>query len=219
MNMKNLLPNQLLKRKLFGLLALGPWISGCNGVAGVIGIGDTTSPQRRFKGIGIVLAVDAVPEAELEGVVFYDDRLSTTYASSVVAKRNREIMAIGGARVPTTVRVIWRDHPKPIWGKGGGIDYEGTIIGDYTLAVAERVPQQVLDDIRAHGGGLRLKFRLKPDGVMFGWDIERDGKGTGFSLRYDMPGGDFKEARIVGGKVAEPGWYVGPDGLRVPTDY
>ena len=39
---------------------------------------------------------------------------------------------------------------------------------------------------------LRLKFRLKPDGVLFGWDIERPGGGIS---RFDMPGGDFLETR------------------------
>ena len=36
--------------------------------------------------------------------------------------------------------------------------------------------------------GSRLKFRLKPDGVLFGWDIERPDGGLS---RFDMPGGDF----------------------------
>ena len=42
------------------------------------------------------------------------------------------------------------------------------------------------------GEGLRLKFCLKPDGVLFDWDIEWPN--GGFS-RFDMPGGDFLETR------------------------
>jgi hypothetical protein len=120
MNMKHAIEIQRTKRKLLGLLALWPWISGCNGTAGTFGIGDTASPQRRFKGIGIVLVVDAVPGAEMEGVVFYDDRASTIYAKSLVAKRNRDIMAIGGARVPTTVRVYGEIAPNPYGAKTAG---------------------------------------------------------------------------------------------------
>ena len=185
-------PSQPLKRKLFSVAMLWPWITGCTGTANAGAAVHETNPQLRFRGIGIVLVVDAVPGAQLEGVVFYDDRVVRIFASSVVAKRNRGIMALGGAHVPLTVRVIWREHPKPIWGKDGGIDYEGTIVGDYTIPVAERIPEDLLDSIRSSGGALRLKFRLKPDGVLFGWDIERPGGGIS---RFDMPGGDFLETR------------------------
>lgn len=99
-------------------------------------------------------------------------------------------MGLGGTRVPLTVRAVWRqgagwDNVKKVWS-------EGKIIGDYTIPVADRIPDAVLHDIRAHGGALRLKFRLKPDGVLFGWDIERPGGGIS---KFDMPGGDFTETR------------------------
>jgi hypothetical protein len=74
----------------------------------------------------------------------------------------------------------------------GGIDYDGTIAGDYTIPIAERIPDALVNQIRLHGGGLRLKFRLKPDGVLFGWDLERPDIGL---YRFDMPGGDFLETR------------------------
>jgi hypothetical protein len=161
---------------------------GCNGIVAAANA-SSIDPQRRFRGIGIVLVVDAVPGAEMRQVVFYDDRSTTIYAPSLVAKRNRAIMALGGSRVPLTVRATWRegagwDDVRKIWN-------EGTIIGDYTIPVAEKIPDEVLDDIRAHGGALRLKFRLKPGGVLFGWDIERDGGGIS---KFDMAGGDFLES-------------------------
>ncbi|MDB5797035.1 MAG: hypothetical protein JWP36_937 [Paucimonas sp.] len=93
------------------------------------------------------------------------------------------------------MRVVWRANPKPVWGKNGGIEYEGPIIGDYTIPVAERIPDEVLNDIRAKGGALRLKFRLKPDGVMLGWDIERRAPIGDVSI-HEMPGGDFLETRF-----------------------
>jgi hypothetical protein len=151
-----------------------------------------TDPPHRFRGIGLVLVVDAIPGAELQGVKFYDDRGREFFGSSVVARRNRGILALGSKRVPVTARVIWRRDPKPIWGTMGRIDYEGTIVGDHTIPVAERIPEAVLSEIRSKGGALRLKFRLKPDGVLFGWDIERDGGGIS---KFDMPGGDFLETR------------------------
>lgn len=92
--------------------------------------------------------------------------------------------------MPVTVQTVWRknarfDYSRAMW-------YGGTILGDYTVPVAARIPDEVLRDIRAKGGALRLKFRLKPDGVLFGWDIERPGGGIS---KFDMPGGDFLETR------------------------
>jgi hypothetical protein len=181
--------SQPMKRKLLQLVTLWPWIAGCS----VMARADegTADPQRRFKGIGLILVVDAVPGADMRGVVFYDDRGQQILSSSLVSRRNRGIAALGGGRVPLTVRAIWRDNPKPVWEKGG-IGYEGPIIGDYTIPIAERIPNEVLQNIRLHGGALRLKFRLKPDGVLFGWDIERPGGGIS---KFDMPGGDFLETK------------------------
>lgn len=68
------------------------------------------------------------------------------------------------------------------------------IAGDYTIPVAKRIPDSVLRDIRAHGGSLRLKFRLKPGGVLFGWDIERADPLGNVSV-FEVPGGDFLETR------------------------
>jgi hypothetical protein len=180
------------------LLAVTPWIGACNGG---VRAGDGV---QRFKGVGIVLVVDAVPGVEMEGVVFYDDRGALIYASAVVARRNREIMSLGGAMVPLTVKVVWRTNPKPVWGKSGSIEYEGPVVGDYTIPVADRIPEEVLSDIRAHGGALRLKFRLKPDGVLLGWDIERSLPIPGCdrtknltcnATHFFSPGGDFLETR------------------------
>lgn len=74
-------------------------------------------------------------------------------------------------------------------GPWGG-SYAGKVLGDYTIPVASRIPDEVVREIRKNGGGLRLKFRLKPDGVLFGWDIERFAGGL---PRHSMPGGDFLE--------------------------
>lgn len=190
--MKPSSPRQPVKRELLRLLTSWPWLASCASVVNARDSANGVDPQRRFRGIGIVLVVDAVPSAQMEGVVFYNNTGIEFYASSMVSKRNRAILALGGTYVPVTARVIWRDNPKAIRGENGGIDYEGTIIGDYTIPVAERIPNEVLSNIRSHGGALRLKFRLKPDGVLFGWDIERPGGGIS---KFNMPGGDFLETK------------------------
>lgn len=142
--------------------------------------------------MGAVLVVDAVAGVELEYVKIYDDRGIEIYSSGIVSKKVREIMALGGTYIPLSVRTVWRsgagwDDVRHVWN-------EGVIAGDYTIPVAERIPDQVLNDIRAHGGNLRLKFRLKSDGILFGWDIERAAPLGDVSI-FEMPGGDFLETR------------------------
>jgi hypothetical protein len=80
-------------------------------------------------------------------------------------------------------------HQGP-WGSG----YFGKVLGDHTIPVASRIPDEVVAEIRKNGGGLRLKFRLHPEGVFFGWDVERL---IGGLPRHSMAGGDFREAGLA----------------------
>lgn len=119
--------------------------------------------------------------------------------------RNQSIMSVGSARVPWWVRVVWRKNDENFQAiSRGGIEYKGTIIGDYTLPIAERIPDAVLESLRKDPkGDLRIKFRIHPNGVYFGWDIERrpgfepNKKGAYFPPGYEETGGDFKEARVA----------------------
>ena len=168
------------------------WLGGCR--AAVSGSGQGARSDR-FKGVGLVLVTDAVPGAEMLGVEFYEQNYPRPfYASSVLKQKNREIMAYPGGRVPEQVRVVWHDSNKIIGRPDNPrLDtYAGRVVGDYTIPVASRIPDEVLREIRSRGGALRLKFRLKPDGVLFGWDIERPGGGIS---RFEMPGGDFLDTR------------------------
>lgn len=182
---------QSIKRRwmLGGLLV---WLSGCH--ASLTGQ-SANSDARRFRGIGLVLVTDAVPGAEMKGVEFYADGSDRRfYSSAILAKRNREIMAYPGGRVPEHVRVVWHDSTEIIRRRDNPNvkTYAGQIIGDHTIPVASRIPDEVLREIRVRGGALRLKFRLKPDGALFGWDIERPGGGIS---KFAMPGGDFLDTR------------------------
>lgn len=101
----------------------------------------------------------------------------------------------------------------------GTLSYEGTIIGDYTVPVAERIPDELLDDLRQNRrGNLRIKIRLAEDRVLIGWDIMREGEGK-YTFDYEMAGGDFREARIYNGKVDRKGWYIDKSGHKIETDY
>lgn len=175
------------KRTLIALLTGLAWLAGRSGIAQ--GTGD---PQKRFKGIGLVLVVSALGDAEMEQVIFTDDRGLTIFERARVSRTNRSFMALGSRYVPLAVRVVWRQGAG--WDKVRQVWNEGMIVGDYTIPVAPRIPDDVLHDIRARGGDLRLKFRLQPDGVLFGWDIERSAPLGDVSI-FEMPGGDFLETR------------------------
>ncbi|MDP1862956.1 MAG: hypothetical protein Q8K52_03515 [Thiobacillus sp.] len=226
-----------MKRKLLALLAGLPLLTACvpaevraarkAGEEREKTYHDSLSPKEqamllRFHGIGIQLVVDAVAGAEMEGVKIYSDNGYSIFSSGSVALRKRSIGDFGSARVPLWVRVIWREKPKAIWGKNGGIDWDGPIIGDFTLPIAERIPDAVLESLHKDPGMLRIKFRLHPNGVYFGWDIERrPGYRPGYSVSavHDMPGGDFQEAKIFNGKAVRKGWYIDKNGQKIETDY
>jgi hypothetical protein len=183
------------KRKLCGALALLSVLSGCNAMGRVPpNAPQLTDAQRRLKDVGLVLVVDAVPGVEMLGVEFFAGESDNRpfYAKSRMVQRNREIMAFPISVVPERVRVMWRDSSKLVRRADDPSmsTYAGNILGDYTFPIASRIPDEVVKEIRKNGGGLRLKFRLKSDGVLFGWDIERFSGGL---PRHSMPGGDFLE--------------------------
>lgn len=88
-------------------------------------------------------------------------------------------------------------------------DFEGVVWGEWTVPIADRIPDELLDDLRRDPKGtLRIKIRLHREGVLLGWDIERrpgfdPKKRDSFGeIAYVSPGwvktgGDFKEARGV----------------------
>jgi hypothetical protein len=86
-----------------------------------------------------------------------------------------------------------------------------------------------LDDLRQNQrGNLRIKIRLKDDGVMIGWDIERrpgfDSKrarkeNIHYATEHSFVGGDFQERQIRNGKIIQKGWYIDKNGQKIETGY
>lgn len=191
---------QTLKRKLAAALLLAPLgamlvacAASAMGRPPQAGQPQLSPAQQRLNGLGVTLVVDAVEGAEMLGNEFFaDGRDSPFYASSVTRKGNRSIMAFPSGVVPERVRVIWRDTSTLVRraDNPSKTTYAGNVLGDHTVLVASRIPDEVVKELRRGGGSLRLKFRLKPDGVLFGWDIERFGGGL---PQHSMPGGDFLE--------------------------
>lgn len=141
------------------------------------------------------LIVNAVKGAEMLGVKMYADGMDRPfYGKARSTYKNTDKMGFPLPRIPQQVRVIWRGPDSKAIVENGAVRYEGTIAGDYTIPVASRIPASVFEEIQRNGGALRIKFRLKPDGVMLGWDIQRKGTGR-YTFDYYMADGDFLDTR------------------------
>ena len=199
--------------RLLGLFSL-PLLSAC---AAPPASSDQTAG--RLPGFGSLM-LDANPEKT--GVTIYDE---DGYAIAAASRLNKRIVQNdhGGARrIPRAIRATWRTGNYRLTREG---TWEGgTIMGDYTTTVAERIPQAVFDYMRKNGGSLRLKIRVVDGAVLVGWDVEKyvpvEGwkPGDGDSgIHYSMAGGDFREDRVFNGKIVEPGWErVPPAGTTTP---
>lgn len=201
---------QPMKRKLLALFCSLPWLGACRAGPDPYHTGDPAEDalRRRFRGISIELVVDAVAGEEMGNVRIMTDLGYHIFGSREmgvggVSGGGRSIRAVGSARVPRWVRVTWG---KPIVVSS---DWDGPIIGDYTIPVADRIPDAVIESLRKNPkGNLRIKFRLHPEGVYFGWEIDR-GQGKVRSADdpppYELTGGDFKETRPADYVVSEKG--------------
>jgi hypothetical protein len=184
---------------------------------------------KRFSvlGGGGELFVDAF--GEKSGVNIFDERGHLFYARAGLSPGGRSRHAyMSGFGVPQTLRVEWRDRyqterdpnvPTPE-GYPDAAYYGGIILGNYTVPVASRIPDALLEDMRKNGGVFRLKIRIHDDGPLIGWDIQR-------GSAYFMTGGDFKEERVIyvpegkgARRVWEKGWYIHPKTKqRIETDF
>lgn len=144
-----------LKRKLNATLMLLPVASFLSNRKAVAMGRPPISPSDRFKGLGLTLVVDAVPGAKMLGNEFFADGSdSPFYASSVTRQGNRSIMAFPSGKVPESVRVVWRDSSEIVGRKDDPTQntYAGKVLGDYTIPIASRIPDEVVAEIRKNGG-------------------------------------------------------------------
>ena len=184
----------------------------------------------RFGRAGFELVVDALKGEELLGVEFFPENgRYSFYRAGGQTLRSRAKMALSQP-IPERVRIIWRDSSKFV--PDGRAIHAGKIIGDETLEVGSRIPQELIDDLkRDPRGNLRLKFRMSTQGTLFGWDIQRRpgfdpkkrdqwGEAVYVGPVHSFAGGDFREAEIFNGKVMRKGWYIDKrTRQRIETDY
>ena len=184
----------------------------------------------RFGRPGFELVVDAMAGQEFLAVEFYPENAKYSFyragGQSLTSRANLSL----SQPVPERVRIIWRDSSKFV--PDGRAVYSGNIIGDETIEVGTRVPQELIDDLkRDPRGSLRLKFRMSDQGTLFGWDIERRpgfdpkkrdqwGEAVYVGPVHSFAGGDFREAKIFNGKPVRKGWYIDRRaGKTIETDY
>ena len=187
--------------------------------------GDGEALESRFNGVTIgELVTDSL--MLIKGAIFYDEQGYVISSRSISGPNGRQRSAYpGGERgVPKKIRVTWRVGKFEMSPDGTGW-VGGKIVGDYTVSVADRIPDETLEYVRSHNTSLRLKLRVYEDGLLVGWDIETR---PGFDPKkpdvyappvYLKVGGDFKEAYIRHGKVIEKGWYIDSQGQRIETDW
>lgn len=182
----------------------------------------------RFGERGHELVVDALEGHEFFAVEFLTEHRNLLFFRRGVVTRRNESKYMRSGPVPERLRIVWYDEAARMI--GGRI--VGTIIHDQLVEVGPRIPQALIDDLRRDPkGNLRLKFRLHPDTVLFGWDIQRR---PGFDPKkrdkygeiayvgpvHSFAGGDFREARIFNGRPERLGWYIHPrTGQTIDTDY
>lgn len=167
--------------------------------------------HKKFRGIyGVVLRIDAtLPK---KGVMITSETGRIIDSSSLLSLNSVSNLTYtdNSMPIPMAVHATWRTGE--IRYVGQGVWEGGTIVGDYSVPVAERIPDAILHDIRKNGGALRIKIRLADDGILIGWDVERRmpipnckiGVGeTCHAVRYFLPGGDFCERDLSEGW---PGW-------------
>lgn len=158
--------------------------------------------KHKFRGIyGVVTRIDAANIKEYVSIT--TDKGAQIDGSGTLSPKNVSNSSYGGAfPIPLTIRATWKKGPVTMGNDIGWMG--GTIIGDYTVPVAERIPDEVLDYIRQNGGALRLKIRLHDEGIFIGWDVEqrlpiRNWKAINgpqkYYIDYTLAGGDFQETR------------------------
>jgi hypothetical protein len=170
--------------------------------------------KQKFRGMsGGELYADAAPEKP--GVMIFNEKGLLFFMKGLMSVRTNSKQSYGAEfGVPITLRATWRDDEASQPGKpenkvvNTGFRYEGgVVLGDVTVPVAERIPDELLDKMRKYQCGFILKLRLTDETLLIGWELRlgrsypfaRDTHGNAYFRPEidDTAGGDFCERRIV----------------------
>ena len=140
-------------------------------------------------------------------VSVWDENNQIVDSPAAVSPGSRSRFSIN--KIPIELRVTWRDQDlkNPVYSNNHRESWTGgKVTGTFVIPVADRIPDDLLDDLRrVPKGSLRIKVRLHREGVLLGWDIERrpgfnaqkSREGQHYPPAYSHTGGDFKESRLA----------------------
>lgn len=146
--------------------------------------------NKKSRDFGIVVQYSlASSSSNKKGVNASTESGKRIFGPSTLTQKNSGIISIDNGRymsIPNWVRVTWRE----------GVDEEnglywttGKIVGNYKVDVLNRIPLDAFKLIESTPDtSLKLKFRIKNDGVLFGWSVEQHVIGGYKDIKR---GGDF----------------------------
>lgn len=142
--------------------------------------------EKDLRRLGMVVMYDLAHGAsEKIGVNAMTDTGFRLFGPAVLSSRNGGVIG-GVSPFPRWVRVTWR---KDVDEARGQYWTTGSVDGDYTVAVLDRIPDEVFNYVStASGRAIVLRFRLKDDGVLLAWDVQERGS---YGFVYKLRGGDF----------------------------
>lgn len=201
--------------------------------------------EKKFRGIfGAELRVDATFDTHSVLIINVDTGYLFNIGRGVFSPRGASHSGYGGSAagdrlaVPRHLRMIRYPEDAKMLNAYKAPYFDGPPLVDVTVPVAERIPEETLDDLRNSGGVFRLKLRIHPETLLVGWDIERrpgdfpgrkDTSGIPIYVppQYSNIGGDFCEQQLVYGfvnghptRIVKRGWYIDPETKqRIETDY
>lgn len=127
--------------------------------------------------------------ANKEGIQGITETGAQLFASSILNPKNRATGTYAGATIPRWVRVTWREGMTAFLPDRTGHYATGKVVGDYTVQVLSRIPREAFDLARAgRKRFLVLTFRIRDDGVDFGWMVRLQ---DGVPFVTLMKGGDL----------------------------
>ncbi|WP_198119695.1 hypothetical protein [Massilia rhizosphaerae] len=205
-----------LRNAIFSASAL---ILGSLSLVGCADMGKKPETSRELRGMGIVVVFDLAKGAHRKvGVNATTDAGNTMFSPATLTQTGGGDFSFGGGSnmsFPRWVRITWREGANE---KAGLYWTTGNIVGDYKVAVLNRIPEEVFKYVAAaRGRVIVLRFRIKDDGVLLAWDVQETvvhpsgGRGFVFSLH----GGDFPcetspyqpQPDCTSGRLEDAPWY------------
>ena len=171
------------RRTCLTMIAMFPWV-------GASAIENDVARNVVRRGIGLVIVHELAPgAANKEGLQGITETGTQLFASSTLNPRNKDTGTYAGATIPRWVRVTWREGMTAFLPDKTGHYATGKVVGDYTVQVLSRIPREAFDLARAgRKRFLVLTFRIRDDGVDFGWMVRLQ---DGVPFVTLMKGGDL----------------------------